>query len=203
MGSFDVIIADRYPVVLQGLSSVLGTQPDFTVVARCTDRNSLIEAMRIFTPDIAILDISMPGIGGREIHSIANSKSRFTRSTRVVLFTASVEKDKLVELAAAGAYGFIAKDAEPELLVQALRQVANGQRLLTLSRSGRADRGKNVRLLTERERQIIRLVSEGLSNKEIAHKLNISKGTIKVHLHHIFEKLAIKHRTALAAFARS
>ena len=60
-----------------------------------------------------------------------------------------------------------------------------------------------MRLLTERERQIMRLVSEGLSNKEIARLLNISEGTIKVHLHHIFEKLAIKHRTALAAFARS
>ena len=135
MGSFNVIIADRYPVVLRGLSRVLGTQPDFTIVARSTDRNSLIEATRIFTPDIVILDISMPGIGWREIYSIANSKSLVTRSTRVVLFAAS-EEDKLVALAAAGAHGFIAKDAEPELLVQALRRVANGQRVLPLSRSG-------------------------------------------------------------------
>jgi two-component system, NarL family, nitrate/nitrite response regulator NarL len=198
MGCFSVIIADQYPVVLQGLGSVLGTQPDFTVVARCTDKKTLIEAIRIFTPDIAIVDISMPGIGSREIHSIANSK----RSTRVVLFTASAKEDELVALAAAGAYGFIAKDAEPELLVQSLRQVANGQQLSPLSRSGRASR-ESVRLLTERERQIMRLVSEGLSNKEIARQLNISEGTIKVHLHHIFEKLAIKHRTALAVFARS
>jgi two-component system nitrate/nitrite response regulator NarL len=121
--------------MLQGLSSVLGTQPDFTVVARCTDRNTLIAAMRIFTPDIVILDISMPGIGWREIHSIANSKSLVTRSTRVVLFAASGE-DELIAFAAAGAHGFIAKDAEPELLVQALRRVANGQRVLPLSRSG-------------------------------------------------------------------
>jgi two-component system nitrate/nitrite response regulator NarL len=203
MCCFSVLIADQYPVVLQGLSSVLGTLPDFTVVARCTDKETLIEAIRIFMPDIAILDISMPGIGWREIHSIANSKSLGMRSTRVVLFTASAEEDKLVTLATAGAYGFIAKDAEPELLVQALRQVANGQRLLPLSRSGRASTGRNARLLTERERQIMRWVSEGLSNKEIARQLNISEGTIKVHLHHIFEKLAIKHRTALAALAKS
>ena len=203
MCCFSVLIADQYPVVLQGLSSVLGTLPDFTVVARCTDKETLIEAIRIFMPDIAILDISMPGIGWREIHSIANSKSLGMRSTRVVLFTASAEEDKLVTLATAGAYGFIAKDAEPELLVQALRQVANGQRLLPLSRSGRASTERNARLLTERERQIMRWVSEGLSNKEIARQLNISEGTIKVHLHHIFEKLAIKHRTALAGYARS
>jgi len=203
MCCFSVLIADQYPVVLQGLSSVLGTLPDFTVVARCTDKETLIDAIRIFMPDIAILDISMPGIGWREIHSIANSKSLGMRSTRVVLFTASAEEDKLVTLATAGAYGFIAKDAEPELLVQALRQVANGQRLLPLSRSGRASTGRNARLLTERERQIMRWVSEGLSNKEIARQLNISEGTIKVHLHHIFEKLAIKHRTALVALAKS
>jgi len=203
MCCFSVLIADQYPVVLQGLSSVLGTLPDFTVVARCTDKETLIEAIRIFMPDIAILDISMPGIGWREIHSIANSKSLGMRSTRVVLFTAPAAEDKLVTLATAGAYGFIAKDAEPELLVQALRQVANGQRLLPLSRSGRASTGRNARLLTERERQIMRWVSEGLSNKEIARQLNISEGTIKVHLHHIFEKLAIKHRTALAALAKS
>ena len=203
MCCFSVLIADQYPVVLQGLSSVLGTLPDFTVVARCTDKETLIDAIRIFMPDIAILDISMPGIGWREIHSIANSKSLGMRSTRVVLFTASAEEDKLVTLATAGAYGFIAKDAEPELLVQALRQVANGQRLLPLSRSGRASTERNARLLTERERQIMRWVSEGLSNKEIARQLNISEGTIKVHLHHIFEKLAIKHRTALAALAKS
>ena len=203
MCCFSVLIADQYPVVLQGLSSVLGTLPDFTVVARCTDKETLIDAIRIFMPDIAILDISMPGIGWREIHSIANSKSLGMRSTRVVLFTASAEEDKLVTLATAGAYGFIAKDAEPELLVQALRQVANGQRLLPLSRSGRASTERNARLLTERERQIMRWVSEGLSNKEIARQLNISEGTIKVNLHHIFEKLAIKHRTALAALAKS
>src|SRR6516162_536993 len=203
MCCFSTLIADQYPVVLQGLSSVLGTLPDFTVVARCTDKETLIEAIRIFMPDIAILDISMPGIGWREIHSIANSKSLGMRSTRVVLFTASAEEDKLVTLATAGAYGFIAKDAEPELLVQALRQVANGQRLLPLSRSGRASTERNARLLTERERQIMRWVSEGLSNKEIARQLNISEGTIKVHLHHIFEKRAIKHRTALAALAKS
>jgi DNA-binding NarL/FixJ family response regulator len=189
-------------VILQGLGSVLGTQPDFTVVARCTDSNTLIAAMRIFTPDIVILDISMPGIGWREIYSIANSKSLVPRSTRVVLFAAS-EDDEMVALAAAGAHGFITKDAEPELLVQVLRRVANGQRVSPLSRSGRAATGKNVRLLTERERQIMYLVSEGLSNKEIARQLNVAEGTIKVHLHHIFEKLAIKHRTALVALARS
>jgi two-component system, NarL family, nitrate/nitrite response regulator NarL len=195
MGRISVVIADQYPVVLKRLSTVLGTQPDFTVVARCADKKTLIEAIRIFTPDIAIVDISMPGIGLREIHSIANPK----RSTRVVLFTAFGKEDELVALAEAGAYGFIAKDAEPELLVQSLRQVANGQRLLPLSGSGQAAREKSVRLLTERERQILRLVSEGLSNKEIGRRLNVTDGTIKVHLHNIFEKLLVSNRTALAA----
>jgi len=137
-------------------------------------------------PDIVILDISMPGIGLREIQSIANSRGFVTRCTRLVLFTGSAKEDELVAWAAAGAYGFIAKNVQPEPLVQALRQVANGQRLLPLSGSGQAAREKSVRLLTERERQIMRLVSEGLSNKEIARQLNVAEGTIKVHLHHMF-----------------
>ena len=115
-------------------------------------------------------------------------------------------------LAAAGAYGLIAKDVTSEILVQSLRQIAEGQRLLPLASSDQAvfrepgslPIAENVlTVLTDRERQIMRLVSEGLSNKEIAHRLNIADGTIKVHLHHIFQKLEISNRTVLAALAIS
>jgi len=111
-------------------------------------------------------------------------------------------------LAAAGAYGVILKDTEPEILVQSLRLVADGQRLwplppshLPLSREESAVTERALTMLTDRERQIMRLVSEGLSNKEIGRRLNITDGTIKVHLHHIFQKLEISNRTVLAALA--
>jgi two-component system, NarL family, nitrate/nitrite response regulator NarL len=157
-------------------------------------------------PDIAILDISMPGLTGLEILSIVNSEGF---STRVVFFTASVEDRELVMSAAAGAYGVILKDAAPEILVKSLRQVADGQRLLPLPSSDQVSRAQSavtanaLTTLTDREHQIMRLVSEGLPNKEIGRRLNISGGTIKVHLHHIYQKLEINNRTELAALAIS
>ena len=118
----------------------------------------------------------------------------------------------MVISAAAGAYGVILKDVALEILVQSLRQVADGQRLLPLPPSDQAvfREQRNIAItenvltvLTGRERQIMRLVSEGLSKKEIGRRLNIVDGTIKVHLHNIFQKLEISNRTVLAALAIS
>src|SRR3984885_155772 len=122
-----VVIADRHPVVLQGLMKVLETQPDFTIVARCSDGTSCIDAMRNLMPDIAILEISMPGLTGLEILAIANSENL---GTRLVFFTASIDGDELAMAAVDGGYSVILKDATPEILLQTLRQVASGQRLL-------------------------------------------------------------------------
>jgi DNA-binding NarL/FixJ family response regulator len=204
-----VVIADRHPVVLQGLTSVLGTPSGFEVVACCRDGPGCIEAIRSLVPDIAILDISIPGLTGLEILAIANSEGL---PTRLVFFTASVQEHELVMSAAAGAYGVILKDVALEILVQSLRQIADGQRLLPLTAADQVfpqERGtlavaENVlAVLTDRERQIMALVSEGLSNKEIGRRLNIADGTIKVHLHHVYQKLEINNRTVLAALAIS
>jgi DNA-binding NarL/FixJ family response regulator len=204
-----VVIADNHPVVLQGLTSVLGAESGFKVVASCSDGTNCIQAIRSLVPDIALIDISMPDLTGLEILAIANSESL---STRLVFFTASVEDRELVISAAAGAYGVILKDVAIEILVQSLRQVADGQRLLPLPPSNQTvprERAtititENVlTVLTDRERQIMSLVSEGLSNKKIGRRLNIADGTIKVHLHHIYQKLEISNRTVLAALAIS
>jgi two-component system, NarL family, nitrate/nitrite response regulator NarL len=190
------------------MMKALGTEGGFEVVAACSDGRSCIEAIRNLVPDIAILDISMPGLTGLEILTIANSESL---STRLVFFAASIEDRELVMSAAAGAYGIIPKDVELEILVRSLRQVADGQRLLPLPSDQAGSREQRniavsdnaLTVLTERERQIMRLVSEGLSNKEIGRRLNISDGTIKQHLHHIYQKLEISNRTLLAALAIS
>jgi two-component system nitrate/nitrite response regulator NarL len=205
--SIRVVIADRHPVVLEGLTSILSASTGFEVVASCGEGTGCIEAIRRLTPDIAIFDISMPGRSGVDIMAMAKSENL---PTRLVCFTEHIEHCDM--LAAAGAYGLIAKDVTSEILVQSLRQIAEGHRLLPLASSDQAvfrERGnvpiaENVlTVLTDRERQIMRLVSEGLSNKEIAHRLNIVDGTIKVHLHHIFQKLEISNRTVLAALAIS
>jgi DNA-binding NarL/FixJ family response regulator len=209
MQCISVVIADRHPVVLLGLTNLLGSENGFNVVASCNDGTSCIEAIRSFLPDIAIFDISMPGLSGLEILAIANSENL---PTRLVFFTASIEDRELVVSAAEGAYGVIPKDVTPDILVQSLRQVADGQRLLPLPSSDQTEtqaRGSIaiaesvLTVLTDRERQIMGLVSEGLSNKEIGRRLNIADGTIKVHLHHIFQKLEISNRTVLAALAIS
>jgi two-component system nitrate/nitrite response regulator NarL len=209
MSCVSVVIADRHPVVLQGLTNLLCAGSGFRIVATCGDGTSCIEAIRRLVPDIAIFDISMPGLTGLEILDIANDEGL---STRLVVFTAAIEDRELVLSAAAGAYGVIPKDVTPEFLMQSLRQVADGQRLLPQSssdqpvprqRDSTAFAEKVLSVLTDRERQIMCLVSEGLSNKEIGRRLNIADGTIKVHLHHIFQKLEISNRTLLAALAIS
>lgn len=207
MRSITTVIADRHPVVLKGLSNVLGAHSDFKIVASCTDGPRCVEAIRKFAPDMAILDGSMPGATGPEILSIASIENL---STRFVFFTSAEVERELVMLAPADGFSLISKDVTPEILVQSLRQVAGGRRLLplpttdqTVLREQSAITENALAVLTERERQIMRLVSEGLSNKEIGRRLNISNGTIKVHLHHIFQKLEISNRTVLAAIAIS
>jgi len=207
MRSTTMVIADRHPVVLHGLCQVLGEQADIKILACCSDGMSCVEAIRSLSPDIALLDVLMPDLAGIEILAIVNSE-RLT--TRLVLFAASIDDRAMMMLGAAGAYGVILKDAVPEVLVQALRRVARGQKLFPLtssdqaaSREQTAVAEKSLTVLTDRERQIMRLVSEGLSNKEIGRRLNIADGTIKVHLHHIFQKLDIGNRTVLAALAIS
>jgi two-component system nitrate/nitrite response regulator NarL len=202
MSYIRIVIAHPHPVIVRGLSSVLEAQREFEIVARCADVASCIEAIRVFKPDITIAGISMPGIGGLEILSFANSDDG---STRVVLFATAVEEGDLQTLADAGASAVLSQDVDPETLVQVLRRVAGSQRLRASDRAAPEVQSANTEkaALTDRERQIMRLVSEGLSNKEIGRRLNLTDGTIKVHLHHIFQKLDVTNRTALAALAMS
>jgi two-component system nitrate/nitrite response regulator NarL len=158
-------------------------------------------------PHIAILGTSLPGLTALEILAIVKSESL---STRLVFFTGSLEQHELLNSTPDAAHRVILKDATPEVLLDSLRQIARGKLPATsteqaqvLERSNTALREKVLSLLTERERQIMRLVSEGLSNKAIGRRLNIADGTIKVHLHHIFQKLEINNRTLLATLAIS
>ena len=182
-----VVIADPYPVIRNGLATVLEAEPDFRIVAHCADSASCIEAIRKFLPDIAIVDVSLP-----EILAVISSEGL---PTRIVLFTA-LEERELRRFHARGVHAVVRKDADPQSLLQTLRQVASGQKVL---QQPGGDAEKAITALTDRERQILRLVSEGLSNKEIGRRLKITDGTIKVHLNHIFQKLAVGNRTALAA----
>ena len=190
-----VMFADQYPVIRNGLAKVLEAEPDFRIVADCADSASCTKAIQEFLPDIAIVDVWLP-----EILAVISSEGL---PTRIVLFTA-LEERELRRFHAVGVHAVVRKDADPQSLLQTLRQVASGQKVLQLygqAESGQEgeDAEKAITALTDRERQILRLVSEGLSNKEIGRRLKITDGTIKVHLNHIFQKLAVGNRTALAA----
>ncbi|MGY8635139.1 response regulator transcription factor [Bradyrhizobium sp. 14AA] len=204
-----VVIADRHPVVLQGLSNVIGALTDFRIVASCRDAASCIEAIRNFAPDIAIVDPAMPEFGALLVFLTVTSENRSAeaRATHLVLFASSEDCAPLLE-AAPVTCSIVLKDTEPEALVQSLQHIANGHSLLPATSSdlipsqGRPENLDDaLTMLTDRERQIMRLVSEGLSNKEIGRRLNIAEGTIKQHLHSIFQKLEISNRTVLAALA--
>ena len=181
-----VVIADPHPLILKGLAAVLEAESDFRIVAHCADGASCIKAIREVLPDIAIVDVSLP-----EILAVIRSEGL---PTRIVLFTALEGRERLFH--ALGVYAVVPKDADPQRLLQTLRLVASGQKVL---QQPGGDAEKAITALTARERQILRLVSEGLSNKEIGRRLSVTDGTIKVHLHHIFEKLRVSNRTALAA----
>jgi two-component system, NarL family, nitrate/nitrite response regulator NarL len=203
MRCISVVIADRYPVVLEGLSNLLELDPGFNAAACCSDGMACMEAIRELVPDIAIVDALLPGATGLEILSAVKSEKL---STRVVFFVASAADRELVMSAATDGYSVISKDVEPEVLMQSLRRIADSHRALpalsweqTMLRRQSAITDNPLMTLTDREHQIIRLVRDGLSNKEVGRRLNISDGTIKVHLHHIYRKLEISNRTALVA----
>lgn len=201
-----VVIADRHPIVRHGLANVLRTERDFRLVACCRDGPSCIEAIRLFAPEIAIVDATLPNIGGPEILAMIRAE---TLRTRLVFFTGDVHDSEIAILASGGAYSVISKDIEPNLLLQILRQVASNHisspptSYELESAQETPNKVKATPALTDREGQIMRLVSEGLSNKEIARRLKLTDGTIKVHLHRIFQKLEVSNRTVLATLAIS
>jgi VCBS repeat-containing protein len=208
MRSIRLLIADQHPIVLQGLMSVFAAQRDFEIVASCSSGTSCVEAIRNLAPDLALLEDSLPEVTASEILAIASAENF---RTRLVFFTASGVHGDLAAAIAAGACSEISKSASPETLLQSLRLAAEGISLPPepspdLVPTGKEVNGANIEnlaVLTDREREIMCLVSVGLSNKEVARALNISQGTIKVHLHNIYQKLEINNRTVLAALALS
>ncbi|MBL0408381.1 response regulator transcription factor [Microvirga aerilata] len=202
-----VILADDHPVFLNGLRALLQTDPMFEIVAVCPDGKSALQAILESKPDLAILDVSMPGCTGVEVLAELSDRDL---TTRVILLTASAGDGEIVEAVARGVYGLMLKDAAADTLLDCMRSVAVGRRWLPPDLVGAAvkreedNRAKVSQLdnaLTSREREIVTLVAEGQSNKEIARKLGLADGTVKIHLHRIYNKLGVSNRTSLTALA--
>jgi DNA-binding NarL/FixJ family response regulator len=203
-----VVLADDHPIVLDGLEQLFRVEPGITVVARCRNADEALRAMRREVPDVLVLDLLMPGGGGLELLRAMGDRDR---RTRVILLTAVIDDDQLLEAIRLGAQGVVLKDMAPQLLVEAIREVHAGGQWLEQGLGGRALRrllsrekraSETARLLSSRERDIVRLVAAGLRNRAIADRLSISEGTVKVHMHNIYEKLDVNGRIELTNYAR-
>ncbi len=207
--SIRIILADDHPPILQGLTLLLRQEPDFEVLAGCRNGEETLQAVCQFQPDVLILDILMPGKDGlavlRELHQLK-------LPTRVILLTAAIDEDNLLEAMRLGVGGVVLKEMAVPLLIQCVRKVYAGDQWLERHSIGRAmekmlrrEAGMRevAQLLTSRELEIVRLAASGLRNKEIANKLTISEGTVKIHLHRSYEKLHVDSRIALLRYAQT
>ena len=203
-----LVIADDHPLVLDGLERLFQADPDFTVVARCRDGDEALRAAREHRPDLLILDIRMPGRDGL---AVLREVRKEQLPTRVVLLTAEVDEDAVVEALRLGARGIVLKEMAPHMLVQCVRKVHAGEQWIERRSFGRAldkmlrrEAGAREmgRRLTPCEIAITRMIAGGLRNKEVTEKLNSIEGTVKIHLHNIYEKLALDGRLALSLYAR-
>jgi DNA-binding NarL/FixJ family response regulator len=206
--TISLVLADDHPIVLEGLVQLFSLEPGFTVLACCVNGEEALRAVRYHRPDVLVLDLRMPGKDGltvlREMH-----KEKLP--ARVVVFAAAVDEDEVLEAIRLGVRGVVLKEMVPKLLVQCVRKVhASGEWLekrsvacaleKLLKREAGARQLANI--LTPREREIVRMVASGLYNKEIAQRLALAEGTVKLHLHHIYEKLQVDGRVALTLYAQ-
>jgi two-component system nitrate/nitrite response regulator NarL len=200
MNAINVILADDHPFVLKGIGDFLKTVGDINVVAACRDGQTALEKIRELRPDVAVVDMSMPQMTGFEV-LIAAIKERL--STRFLFLAALAGPRDIMTAMAEGAYGFLQKDSRPHELLHNIREIAAGRKCLPYALISRSVHDESLtrplEQLTPREWKVVALAAAGESNKEIGRKLNISAGTAKVHLHHIFRKIGVKNRTALAA----
>ncbi|MCT2558911.1 response regulator transcription factor [Tsuneonella sp. YG55] len=195
-----ILIADDHPLIRSGVSSVLalGGYPD---VISAADGEAALAAIGEHAPDIAILDIRMPQASGidvlRALHESASP-------VRVVLLTADIMDEQLLDALRYGVCGILFKDGAEDRLIECIGQVSAGQRYIdrelterALSASLRSPRD-SLTGLTPRERELAGLVAKGLRNREIAERMAVTEGTVKVYLNTIYTKLGIGNRTALA-----
>ena len=206
-----VLLADDQALVRAGFRALLNAEPDIRVVAEAADGLEAVKQAQQTHPDVVLMDIRMPGVDGLEATKRIAADPALAE-TRVVILTTFELDEYVFEALRAGASGFLVKHTEPAELVRAVRVVASGEALLSPSVTRRlisefADRAKppppaaSMDVLTERERQLVGLVGEGLSNDDIAERLVLSPATVKTHVNRAMMKLGARDRAHLVVFA--
>ncbi|HVR31033.1 MAG TPA: response regulator transcription factor [Thermoanaerobaculia bacterium] len=196
-----LVLADDHPIVLDGLERLFRGEAGFEVVARCVNGREALAAVRRHRPDVLVLDLRMPDMGGLDLLRCLAAERI---AARAVVLTAGVREHEILEAVRLGAFGVVLKESAPGLLVECVRSVARGERHLPrfLTRALEDSETSTAEpALTPRELELVRLVALGLRNKEIADRLSITEGTVKVHLHNIYDKLGLDGRLALLRYA--
>ena len=199
-----LVLADDHRIILEGLEQLFRRERDFQVLATCTNGADALVAVRHHKPDVLVLDYQMPhGDGLSTLKSVRGENLH----TRVVLLTATMDEDDVLDAMQAGVHGLVLKESAAVNLVNCVRRVSAGHRVLDEAMVNRAldrmaQRQDVSNTLSARETEIVKMVAAGLRNKEIAGKLAIGEGTVKSHLHTIYEKLGVHGRVELTLYAQ-
>ena len=213
-----IVVADDHPIFRDGLCKLLALEEDFEVVAQAQDGRQVLEVLQQQEPDILLLDLKMPGLDGlATLQRLQAARNK----TRVIVLTASDDKNEFVQAMKLGTSGIVLKQTATELLIKSIRKVHAGEIWLDSHTTAAvirtfvaaeeapapqgipqvASRDRERSPLSQREREIVALVAQGFKNKEMAEKMFISEQTVKNHLHNIFDKLGVSDRLELALYA--
>lgn len=208
-----VVLADDHPIVRDGLRKLLMLEEDIQVVGEASDGREVVQVVQDTRPDILILDLRMPYMDGL---AALQALQQAEKKVRVIILTASEDKNEFVQAMKLGCSGIVLKQTAPELIVKSIRKVHGGEIWLDshttaavmrqFASPGDAGNGSNPKgrersPLSQREREIVGLVAQGYKNREMAEKMFISEQTVKNHLHNIFDKLGVSDRLELALYA--
>lgn len=192
-----VFIVDDHPFVRQGLKAFLATQNGIEIVGEAGDGEAAWEAIQKYQPDVAIIDLHIPGWNGIKLTQAIKTAGLFTR---VIILSSFCEDEEIIATIDAGALSYLMKDSPPEKLVEAIVAASNGEPVLhpriAKKLMERVTRSKILaEPLTQKEKEVLALLVKGKSNKEIAQDLHISEVTVKTHISNILHKLEVKDRT--------
>jgi len=191
-----VMLADDHGILREGVRAILQRDEELDVVAEAGESREVVDLVTTVKPDVLILDLVMPGLEGLEVFRLVRERAP---ETKILVFSGYMSDELIVQCLQAGAKGYLSKTAKTSDLLSAIKVVNSGgvwaeQRMMAKALE------KNP-TVTKRELDIIRLVSEGLRNKEIADKLGISEKTVKAHMHSVFKKLHVEHRLQVALYS--
>ena len=214
MSKIRVLLADDQAMLVAALSTILNAQDDIEVVATANTGSEAVTAALSHRTDVAILDIRMPGMDG-----IAAAQAILSRvpECRIIMLTTFNEEELVAQSIAAGAHGFLLKDADPEVLAGAVRDVAKGESVLASQVTGpvleayrtaltrgqlSAQERQGLSLVTRREMEVLSLIARGATNSEIAAEMVIAETTVKTHVSSLMSKLAARDRVAMVLVAQ-